>query len=322
MAQRRIRFTRAARLGLAALVVLILAGIGAYVAIKARGTGGYRMGVRFRSAAGLAPGGLVYFNGVNIGNVRRVKILPDTTVDVILNIYHATDIPKNAKFSILPAFAGSPTVTIVVPKRVARNQAPAPVPQSDLLPKRVVPVDRQPVGTTPLSLEDVMAEGKALGDRATRVLAFARPYGGRLIAHLQNARANGAATTEEMRTAFPRILASLQSTVAKAKANAASAQAVLREHNQAKLTAIAASFKRSASDMNNVTSSLAPLKNDPQVRANLRASTADVRATTATMAGLSDDMAAISKNPQTKAELRDAGLQFRAVLERLKSLIP
>lgn len=314
--------TRAARLGLIALAVIILTGVGVYIAIKARNTGGYQMGVHFRSAAAVAPGSLVYFNGVTIGNVRKVKILPDTTVDIILNIFHATDIPKKAQFSILPAFAGSSRVTIVVPRRVAQNQPLTPVAQSELLPKRIMPVEQQPVGTTPASLEDLMAESKTLGNRADRVLAAARPYGARLLTHLQSARANGAATTEELQSAFPQIIASLHSTIVRAKANAASAQAVLRKHNQARLPAIAAAFQRSASDMSNVTRSLAPLQNDPRVRASMRASAADVRATTATMAALSGDLAAISRNSQAKAELRDAGLQFRAALERLKSLLP
>lgn len=323
MGQRTIRMTRAARLGLLALVVAILATIAVYVAVQKRSTGGYRMGVHFRTAAGLAPGALVFFNGVNIGNVRRVRILPDTTVDVILNVFHATDIPKNAQFSVQSTFTGSPTIAIVVPKqRVTEIQSPTPLPQSALLPKRIVPVAEQPVGTTPLSIEDVMAQGKALGARAQRILSLARPYGGRLMNDLQGARANGAATSQEMRTALPSIMASLKTTIAQAKANASRAQSALRGRDQAKLAATAAAFQRSASDMSSVSSSLTALKNDPRLHADVRVAAAQLRTATANMAGLTHDMAFIAKNAQTKAELRDAGARFHDVLAHLKSLIP
>lgn len=316
--------SRPARLGLIALVCIIFISLGTYFVIKmVRGTGGYQMGVHFRTAAGIATGAQVYFSGVNIGTVNQVQILPDTTVDIILNIFQATDIPRNAKFSVQSSFTGSPTITITVPaQRVAANQLSTPVPQSDLLPKRIVPVAEQPVGSTPLTIEDVMAEGRALTDRADRALALARPYGPRLMHHLQNARANGAATTQEMRTALPAMQASLQSTIARAKANAASAQSALRERDQPKLAAVAAAFARSSHDMKQAASELTSVKNDPNARANMRATAANLRDTTSTMAKLTRDMEIVSKSPQTKAELRDAGARFHEIMARLKSLIP
>ena len=314
--------SRPARLGLAALIVLLLAGGGIYGVIKTRGTGGYRMGVHFRGAAGVAPGALVYFNGVNIGNVQKVKILPDTTVDMILNVFHDTDIPRSAQFMIQSSFTGSPTIQIVLPRRVAQNEVFTPIPQSALLPKRVVPVEEQPRGTEPLSIEDVMGESKALGDRAQRALALAKPYGPRLLGNVRNTQANAAASAQEMRGAFPAILGTLQSTIAKAKANAQDAQRALRGRDRPELAGIAAAFQQSAKDMSSVSGSLASIKNDPQVHANVRAAAVELRAATANMAGLSRDMEFASKNAQTKAELHDAGLRFRSIMERLKSLLP
>lgn len=315
--------SRPAQLGLIALTFAIVAALVLYFGVRmVRGTGGYRMGVHFPTAAGIAPGAQVYFNGVNIGTVIKVEILPDTTIDMILNIFRDTDIPKNAKFSVQSTFTGSPMITIVVPKqRVATSQAPTPVPQSDVLPKRVVPVAEQPVGSTPLTVEQVMGEGKALGVRASRMLSLAKPYGGRLITRLQNARANGTATTQEMRAALPALMANLKSTTARAKANVASAQIALQERDEPKLAAVAAAFRRSADDMKKVTNALGPLKRDPRIRGNVQAAAANLRQTTANMEVLSRDMDIVTKSPQTKAQLRDAGRRFRDILSRLKSLI-
>lgn len=315
--------SRPARLGLIALACIVFISLGTYTGIKiVRGTGGYEMGVHFRTAAGIAPGAQVYLSGVNIGTVRKVRILPDTTVDIILGIFQATDIPKNAKFSVQSTFTGSPTITISVPnQRVTASQTPKPVSQNDLLPKRIMPIPEQPTGSTPLSIEDVLAEGRALTDRADRALALARPYGPRLMQHLQNARANGAATAQETRAVVPALQASLQSAITWAKTNAASAQRALRERDQRRITAVAAAFERSSRDMKRAASALSSLKNDPGARANLRASAANVREVTSRMAQLTRDMEVVTKNPQTKAQLRDAGRRFREVVARLKSLL-
>lgn len=323
MAHGAIRLSRPARLGLLALAFAIVAAIGISFGVKVlRGNGGYQMGVHFPTAAGIAPGAQVFFNGVNIGTVSKVKILPDTTIDMILTIFRATDIPKSAKFSVQSTFTGSPTIAIVVPKpRAALNEVPTPVPQSDLLPKRLVPVAEQPVGSTPLTLEDVMGESKALGDRAYRMLSLAKPYGPQLLGHVRNARENGVAMKQQMQTALPAIMASLQSSMARAKANVTSAQTALRDHDEPKLAAVAASFERSARDMGRVTSALGPLKRDPLVHSNLQAAAVNLRDTTATMTELSRDMEFVTKNQQTRAELQDAGRRLGDILARLKSLI-
>ncbi|HET9096486.1 MAG TPA: MlaD family protein [Candidatus Baltobacteraceae bacterium] len=319
-----IRMSRPARLGLIALVCIIVISLGTYAGIKmVRGTGGYQMGVHFRTAAGVAPGAQVYFSGVNIGAVSKVRILPDTTVDMILNISRPTDIPKNAAFSVLSSFTGSPTITIMVPtQRVAHTSAPTPLPQSDIWPKRILPVAEQPVGSTPLSIEDVMAEGRALTDRADRALAQARPYGPRMLRHVQNARTNGAATTQEMRTALPAMQASLHSTIARAQANAASAQRALLERDQPMLAAVASAFSRSSRDMKQAANALTSVGNDPRARANVRAAAANLRDAASRMAQLSGDMEIMTQSPQTKAELRDAGDRFHEIMAHLKSRIP
>lgn len=306
---RAVRITRPARLGFAALVVIILAAIGIFLALKfLRGAGGYQIGVRFPQAAGVAPGAQVFLNGVTIGGVSKVQILPDTRVELIINIYRDTSIPKTAKFSVQTALTGSPIVAISVP--------PSTSP-TEIWPKRVLPVEQQPAGTTPLSLEMFMRQSRSLGDRAYAVLAKARPYGKPLMTHLQHARENGEATMENLQSAPPTLMASLQSTVTKAKANVAQAQTALRDRDQPKLAAIAVAFERSAGDMEKTAASLKAIKRDPRLRANLRDASAQLRAVTGTMAQLSHDMEMISANPQTKAQLKDAGARLRALLHKL-----
>lgn len=310
---RAVKVTRPARLGLAALVVLVLAGIGVYFANYMRGTGGYRIGVHFRQAAGISPGSQVLLNGVVIGGVRKVKILPDTSVDFIIDVFHDRNIPKNAMFSIRSGLTGSPSVVInTPPKMLAANE---------IWPKRVLPLEQQPVGTEPLSFETFFEQGHALGNRSLAVLNIAHTYGKPLLSHLRRSQSNGAATMQNLRETLPAVTGTLQSTIARAKTNVQDAQAALRERDSAKVPAIAAAFARSSVDMQKTAGALAELKRDPQLRENVRESALQLREVTANMQSLSGNMQSLAANAQTKAELRDASARFHDAAARLRSLL-
>src|SRR5580704_2394222 len=129
--------TRQAQVGAFAIVALLLL-FGVFYVITDFGTRhtGYRVGVHFRSAAGLTPGALVYFSGVGVGSVDSIALLPDNTVDVILAVNRDIDIPAASRFLIQAPLTGSPNVLIVPP-----TDARPPVA---LLPRQVLPVDQQP----------------------------------------------------------------------------------------------------------------------------------------------------------------------------------
>lgn len=312
------RFTRPARLGLAALAFIIVAGVLISLVVSAvRGNGGYQMAVHYPTAAGLAPGTQVFLNGVTIGSVRKVEILPDTSVEVIADIFSDTGIPKNAKFSVRSSLTGSPTVSITLPVRRVEQNVPTPVPSAEVWPKRVLPVSEQPVGSAPLSVEGVMAQSRLLGDRAQAALALARPYGKRLAYHLQNVRTNAGATSQELRTTLPAVMAGVQTTIAKAQAQMQDADSALRARDQPKIAAIAASFAKTSQDMQRSADALNSLERDPRLQSNLRSAAAQLRAASANMAQLSHDMDVITKNPQTKAQLRDAGARLHTILQQI-----
>ncbi len=302
------RISRPAQLGLIALTFMVIAAIALYfVAHVLRGGSGYQIAVRFASAAGVSSGAQVTLNGVDVGTVSKVLILPDASVDFIITVFGDTAIPKGARFSVRPALTGSPTVTIDIPPGI----------RSSMLAKRVLPISEQPVGAVPLSLDAMMAQGRVLANRAQRMLAQARPYGGRLTYHLQHARASASGTMQGLRGTMPSVMGSLHSTIAKAKADAQQAQSALRRRDQAKIAAIASSFQQSSIDMKRTADALGPLKRDPALKENVRYASAQLRAVTGNMAQLSRDMQMITGNAQTKAELRDAGARLRAILHKL-----
>jgi len=63
--------------------------------------GGYPIMVEFSNAGGLVHGGQVFYAGVPVGKIDRVKLRPDNTgVEVELNIFEGVQIRKDAGFLI------------------------------------------------------------------------------------------------------------------------------------------------------------------------------------------------------------------------------
>ena len=91
-------FTVVALLGLFGFF-LVLANVGPQ--------GRYKIGVHFKSAAGLHKGALVYESGVVVGVVDQTNLIPDDfTVEVVLAINNNVDVPRNARFLIEAPLTG------------------------------------------------------------------------------------------------------------------------------------------------------------------------------------------------------------------------
>ena len=101
-------------------IVALLGLFGFFLVLANVGTQGrYKIGVHFKSAAGLHKGALVYESGVVVGVVDSTILLPeDFTVDVVLAINNNVDVPRNARFLIQAPLTGDSTLEIVpvVPK--------------------------------------------------------------------------------------------------------------------------------------------------------------------------------------------------------------
>src|SRR5271165_900314 len=144
--------TKQAQVGAFTLVAFaLLFGIFYFVTDFGTRHTGYRIGVHFNSAAGLTPGAVVYFSGVNVGSVDSIELLADNTVDVILAINHDIDVPAASRFLIQAPLTGSPSVIIVPPR------AKPPLP---LLPRQVLPIADQPHGSNSASIADLLQQGQ------------------------------------------------------------------------------------------------------------------------------------------------------------------
>jgi ABC-type transporter Mla subunit MlaD len=295
-----------ARTGLAALAYFGVIVVAAYVAyLYAHPVGRYHFGVRFVGAAGLGAGAPVYVNGVSVGVVSRIHLLPDGSVDLILDLPRDHPLPADSQFSVQPTVAGSPTLAVTTGR------------STTTWPERVLPPREQPVGATPLSIEDFLHSGLALGNRANRALDIIRPYRGKLKTRLIDTRANGAAIVTLMRGASPPLLASIRATLRGVKGNLIHAQSALAGSNRAAMAQAASSMKRSAADLQQTAADAKAIESDPKLRKDARAALADVRATAVNADAIVEEMKTVAGNSQTRAELNDASARLKALLKKL-----
>ena len=181
-------------------------------------TSGFRIGVHFNSAAGLTRGSAVYESGIQIGTVDEIRMLDDFTVSVIVSVKNNVDIPRSSRFVIEAPLTGSSTLRIIPPK--------APKSTLALLPREVLPVDQQPVGSTPVSVADLLQSGQTQMAKVDKLLTDLQKREPAMLDRLQSAlnnanalavNANGA--MQQFSTHAETIATQFQTTLDVASAN-------------------------------------------------------------------------------------------------------
>jgi len=318
-----LRMTRQAQVGAFAMTALLLLfGVFYVITDFATRHTGYRVGVHFRSAAGVTPGAQVYFSGVDIGSVASIELLPDNTVDVIVAISRDIDIPAASKFLIEAPLTGSPSVVIVPP------HAPPPLP---LLPHEVLPVAEQPQGINSVSIADLLSQGEGELRRFDDVMSLLQAKTPKLLATLQTTLDNANDLTVTTKSSMQRLSGELlglggelQSTLGTAGGNLAALSTTLNDAatvDSKKVGVLLDQFQSTAVSLNRSMAVLRDLSTDPRFKANLLATTQGIADTTQTMAELAKDLRTVTGDPQTQAQLRNTIANLDAVLQKANSLL-
>lgn len=300
-----------ARLGLIALFLIVFAAAAIYLFTNfGGGRGSYRTGVHFASAAGLPSGARVYMNGVAIGTVSKVNILPDATVEVVLAIRNDIDIPANSIISIRPTFTSSPDIVITAGSR-----------SSGMLPRRVVAVGDQPVGHKPLDIQGLLQQAQAVGGRGQYALALAQKHEPAIFHHAMHARNNLGNLAASLHGGLTPTMAVMQSTIARARAQLDDAQTALRAHDSKRLSDITFHFSQTSASLDATMRAAHADTSDPRERENLKAAMRSMQAAMQNLSATSAGLQSVASDPVTRSQLRDAGLHLHAAIQKAKSLL-
>ena len=319
--------SRQAQLGLFAIIALVLL-FGIFYVVTDFGTrhSGYRIGVHFSSAAGLPTGAQVFFSGVTVGTVDQVQLLPDNSVSVILAIQSGINIPKDSKFLIQAPLTGTPNMLIVppVPRPLPNGAAATPLPEEALLPKRILPIDQQPIGIASPTIADLLNQGQGEVRRLDQMLATLETREPALLNTLQSALANVDEMTTELRGTVAEVSGTMETTMQQAGGHIVSMTSTLdttMSRNQYKIDSLLSTLDSTAVALNQSMDQLAAFAGDPRLKSNLITTTSNIRDLTANVAGLTSDLRSVTGNAQTQAQLRDTVAHLDATMQKANSLL-
>lgn len=320
-------FTIVALIGLFAFF-LVLANVGPQ--------GRYKIGVHFKSAAGLHKGALVYESGVVVGVVDQTNIIPeDFTVEVVLAVNNNVDVPRNARFVIEAPLTGDSAVEIVPvvppaqpPGMASPTNAPAAVA---VLPREILPVDQQPQGTNPATIQDLLDQGQGETRRLDRMLSQLETREPQLLNTLQSALVNANEVSITANHAFGNLSRRLDSLTSTLQVALTSGSANLTDitqqldttvrRNSGHFDAMIAALDASARDLNHTADQVNALSSDPRLRNNIIQTTQGIAQTATTFASIANDLRNVSGNAQTQAQLRDTVANIDAATQKANSLL-
>lgn len=315
--------TRQAQVGaFAILALLFLFGIFYFITDFGTRHGGYKVGIHFQSAAGLTPGALVYFSGVNVGSVDSIELLKDNTVDVILAVNRDIDIPQTSRFLIQAPLTGSPNVVIVPPT----DRTPVPA-----LPKQVLPVAEQPQGSNAATIADLLQQGQGEIKRFDVVMSELEARTPKLLDTLQTTlnNANDLTVTakgsmQQLSGQLSSIGNSLQASLTTASANIDQLTGTLNASatsDSAKVSKLLDQLNSTSVALNRSMTSIQDLATDPKLKQNILTTTQSIAQATQTMAELAKDLRTVTGDPQTQAQMRSTVANLDAVMQKTNSLL-
>ena len=318
-------------------IVALLGLFAVFVVLENYGTQGrYKIAVHFKSAAGLHRGALVYESGVVVGTVDSTILLPeDFTVDVILAINNNVDVPRSARFLIQAPLTGDSTLEIVPPVHAAQPSgmaAPTNAPAAvAVLPREVLPLDQQPQGTNPATIQDLLDQGQGEVRRLDKMLADLELREPKLLNTFQTALNNANEISVTANRSFGRLSARLDSLTSTMQVALERSSANLNDvtsqldaslrRNTGHFDSIVAALDASARDLNRTADHVTSLASDPQLRSNILQTTQGIAQTATTFASIASDLRNVTGNPQTQAQLRDTVANVDAAAQKANSLL-
>lgn len=284
---------------------------------------GYQIGIHFENAAGLTRGALVYESGVQVGTVAEIRMLPDFTIEVIMQIVNWAAVPRDSEFIISAPLTGTATVTIVPPRK--------PQEQLAVLPRHVLPIDQQPKGTNPASIQELLQAGRNELTKFDALMNDLTRREPKLMDQLESAIANANAlatnandTLQQFSHKGLALTDSLQRSLNVASASIVDLTTQLDDtvrRNGGRIDTLLTSLNRTADSLAVATDQLKSLATNANLRSELLDTVRQISRATANIAALTTDLRSAAENPTTQGQLRDTLAHIDAASQRATSLL-
>jgi hypothetical protein len=200
-----------------------------------------------------------------------------------------------------------------------------------VLPRDVLPLDQQPQGTNPATIQDLVDQGQGEVRRLDEMLAELERREPALLNTMQSALNNANSISVSANREFARLSARVDSLTTTLQVALQQNSANLNDltgqldasvrRNTGHFDAIVAALDASARDLNRTADHVTSLASDPQLRSNILQTTQGVAQTATSFASIASDLHNVTGNPQTQAQLRDTVANVDAAAQKANSLL-
>jgi phospholipid/cholesterol/gamma-HCH transport system substrate-binding protein len=308
-------------------IFTVLALLGAFVVVAVISnlglkTHGYQIAVHFVDVGGLQEGATVLLSGVPVGEVTKIDLLPDQTVDVISTIDKDKVILKGSTFTVATSLTGQATLVIKPPRDYALAEP---------MQRGVPPEFEQPWGVLPASIADLIGGAEARMKSLDKTLASVNrdlP----LLAQKFDAIASHTDTlithTDKNLT---QLAVQLQSTAQQLNAVVATSGQSLEQltgnlnglvtANKPRLQELVDSLSSTARNLNVAMQNFASLTTDPSLRKNLTETVANVKDASERMKQVATDLQGITGDQQVRSQLKGAVSDLSSAIAKANDIL-
>lgn len=286
-------FTSEAKVGLVTIIAgLLLAGMIVMIGGLQYGQRGYPVQVVFSQVAGLKPGNVVRYAGVDIGKVDSMAIAP-TGIIVKTLIDSETSIPTGAKFSIGSDGLMGEKFIEVTPPRVAG---------ASLKPNALVQ------GEAPAGLDEFLATAETVMKKIDVLVTSLNDVLGNET--VKGSLRDSAVNLEQITA----NLAALSNSMARAMGDSEQDLVQVVRNLQQLTTSLNIAAEHAAQMMSD-------LDNDGRTAADLRQTIANIRQTSARVEKMADSLESVVTDPTTSRDLTATISNARQVSEKANRLL-
>lgn len=290
---------------------------------------GYVIAVHFKNVAGLQEGNPVQLAGVTVGVVDGVSLFDDQTARVVSTINPDTKVYRQSKFIITSTFTGQTTLEIT---------PPADLSSATLLEHGVLPENQEPLGTLPVTIANIAAEGqdrlKELDKTLTivnRQLPILSNKLNDVATHTDKLVSHSDEAIQSLRKEFSQTLALVNATVVSTNgviARSGRNVEALTGHldstvvgNQKKINALVDNLSKTADHLNQTMESIASIAQDPELKGNVVQTTANIKDASQKLKQIAADLEGITGDPTVQSQLRSAIADLSAVMAKADDIL-
>ncbi|HXM18989.1 MAG TPA: MlaD family protein [Candidatus Tumulicola sp.] len=307
-------FTVLALLG-AFVVIVVVSNLG----LKARG---YQIAVHFVDVGGLQEGATVLLSGVTVGEVTKIVLLPDQTVDVIATIDKNKVILKGSQFLIATSLTGQATLLIRPPRDYVAAEPMA---------HGVPPEFEQPWGALPATIADLVGGAEARMKSLDKTLASFNRELPRLAAKFDAIATHTDALITHTDTNLTALAETMRSTatqlndvVAKSGHNVEQLTTNLNglvTANKPRLQELVDSLSSTAKSLNTSMQNFASLTSDPSLHKNVVETAANIKDASERMKQVASDLQGITGDPKVQSQLKGAVYDLSSAIAKANDIL-